>query len=643
MTTHNTELNEGYERFKEEWLTDIEEGSPSTLAKGIRFSTKLICQWLNIGEEDDTNEDFFINDGTGDGGIDIAYLSRGEDDNGISSNEGDTWYLFQSKYGTSRLNIFDEGSKIIDTLCGDSIRFSENSERLVEKIKTFLNRSSENDRLELVFATSDPLDTNERNRLEDIKIIGRKKLKFAGTFDVKEISIKTIWQQQENYSGPSINLEILGNFIDTGSDLIIGSIPIYDLYNFLDEYRRSSGDLNTIYDWNVRLYLGHGKNKINKGIKNTINEKPEMFGVYNNGITIVVSDLEKINNKKYQLSNPQIVNGCQTTKIIWNTLDGMYNSGGTGELYVNTNLEKSFVIAKIIKTTDKSLQKEITNFTNSQTGVRGQDFLALDDEFRQLAKEVEQKYNIFIEVQRGAWEAKQASNKQNPNINKLNYNGNDYMFELLKVYGAGWLSSPGPAWNKKDMFLPRGSIYEKIMSREEDIPFCADDIFAAYTLKNTATNCGFTDKKHPKAETRSKTRYVFYFVFVFILSNILKKYKGEKPLLSDLTCAIINLHSAGSISDNASAIFELCRVSCEAIDEYMTYDEDGNFSIFMEENYKGDFNTFLKSNNLGSKKHSPLLLNLLDDVNRVLSRPSVGQEKSPSEVIFETSRIVEDL
>lgn len=642
MTIHSMEQNEGYERFREEWLMDITAGSSSSVEKGIRFSKKLVRQWLDIGEEDNANESFFINDGPGDGGIDIAYLCRGEDDNGISGNEGDTWYLIQSKYGTSQLNVFDEGRKIIDTLCGSNSRLSENSERLVEKIKTFLKRSSENDRLELVIATSDPLDTNERNKLEDIKIIGRRKLEFAGTFDVKEISVKTIWQQQGNYLGPNINLKILGNFIDTDSNLIIGIIPIYNLYNFLDQYRKSSGDLDAIYDWNVRLYLGHGRNKINKGIKDTINNKPEMFGVYNNGITIVVSNFEKIGKEEYQLSDPQIVNGCQTTKIIWNTLDGMYNSGGTGELDVGTNLKKSFVIAKIIKTKEKSLQKEITKFTNSQTGVRGQDFLALEDEFRQLANEVGQKYNIFIEVQRGAWEAKQASDKQNPNINKLTYKGNDYIFDLLKVYGAGWLSSPGPAWNKKDMFLPQGSIFEKIMSREEDIPFGVDDIFAAYILKKAAANYGFGDKRHPKAGTRSKTTYVFYFVFVFILSNILKKYKKERPLRSELTQAIINLDSAGSTSDNTSAISELYRVSIEAIDEYMTDDEDTTSSIFKEENYKGDLNTFLKSNNLGNDKHSPLLLDLLNDMNRVLSRPSVGQEKSPSEIIFETSRTVEN-
>lgn len=637
MTMHST--NEEYERFREEWLMDITDNSDTSVEKGIKFSTKLICQWLDIGEEDDANEDFFINDGPGDGGIDIAYLCHGEDDNGISGNEGDTWYLIQSKYGTSELNILQEGAKIIDTLCEDRSNLSEASKRLVKKLKTFREKSSESDRLELVIATTNPLNENERRELDKIKVIGREKLRFAGTFDVKEVSVWTIWQQQDQSLEPDIHVDIEGEFIDSNFGLIVGIVPIYNLYVFLDQYRKNTGDLNQIYDENVRLHLG--KNKINKGIEDTIYKNPSMFGVYNNGITVVVSDYKKVRGKKHQLSNPHIVNGCQTTMTIWNTLDTMYNSGGTGELDVDVNLENSCVIAKIVKVQGKDILREITKFTNSQTGVRDQDFLALEDKFKRWSTEADEKYDIFLEIQRGAWDAKKAHDRKTPHSKKpyTSYKGHDYTFELLKVYGAGWLSVPGPAWNKKNLFLPGGEIYEKIMSRENDNPFGVDDILAAYILKKLATDNGFGKKSHPKVQARGKTKYVFYFAFIFILSEIYKKHTGSKPLLSELTQAIINLNSA----DDTSAISELCHVSCEAIDEYMTEDKDKNLSIFMEKDYEGDFNTFLKSYNLGKREHSPLLLDLLNDMNRVLSRPSAGQEKSPSEVIFETSRTVENL
>ena len=68
-----------YEQFREEWLAEIKEANLSPLAKGRRFATKLITQWLGVTADDN---DFVICDGSGDGGIDIAYLQRADSDPG---------------------------------------------------------------------------------------------------------------------------------------------------------------------------------------------------------------------------------------------------------------------------------------------------------------------------------------------------------------------------------------------------------------------------------------------------------------------------------------------------------------------------------------------------------------------------------
>jgi hypothetical protein len=65
---------------------------------------------------------------------------------------------------------------------------------------------------------------------------------------------------------------------------------------------------------NVRNYLR--KTKINKEIVNTIKESPADFWLYNNGITIVCDDFEE-KNYELRLQTPQIVNGCQTARSIW--------------------------------------------------------------------------------------------------------------------------------------------------------------------------------------------------------------------------------------------------------------------------------------------------------------------------------------
>jgi hypothetical protein len=72
-----------------------EDESRSPLDKGRLFGTKIIAQWLSVTTDDD---DFVICDGSGDGGIDIAYLKHSDlDDDDGNSEEGDTYYIVQSK------------------------------------------------------------------------------------------------------------------------------------------------------------------------------------------------------------------------------------------------------------------------------------------------------------------------------------------------------------------------------------------------------------------------------------------------------------------------------------------------------------------------------------------------------------------
>ena len=152
-------------------------------------------QWLGVTTDDD---DFIVCDGAGDGGIDIAYLKRADidtenqDDN---SEEGDTWYLVQSKYGTAFVGsdtILAEGNKVIETLLGQNRRLSHDTRLLLEKLDVFRQQASDADRIVLVFATTDPISQQDREALNNIKIIARERI--TPNFDVEELSLRTIWE-----------------------------------------------------------------------------------------------------------------------------------------------------------------------------------------------------------------------------------------------------------------------------------------------------------------------------------------------------------------------------------------------------------------------------------------------------------------
>jgi len=276
MTTKQTI---SFEDFKEDWLKDVISGNPSTVELGNRFSKKIIMQWLDFNED---NDDIFFCDGSGDGGIDIAYLQRGDasEDN---SNEGDTWYLIQSKHGsafTGTETLLIESQKVLNTLDGKTKKLSSLTSDLVEKLHTFRTSASAKDKLILVFATHDPLTEEQKRALNDIKNMGRARL--GSLFDTDAVSIETIYQRvEENLSQyKKYIVPFTANLVPSGNDLLVGSVKLINLFHFLKNYRNETGDLDLLYEKNVRKFLGSGR-RVNAGIAATLKENPERFGLYN--------------------------------------------------------------------------------------------------------------------------------------------------------------------------------------------------------------------------------------------------------------------------------------------------------------------------------------------------------------------------
>ena len=193
-----------FDQFCEEWLSEFREGDMSSFEKGRDFALKLVSEWLEVDPDD---VDFVLLDGSGDGGIDIAHLRRSEidDDN---SQDGDIWRLIQSKYGTAfqgRDTIFKEGQKVIQTLTRSKAGLSGTSRQFLQKLNTFIKQASpERDRIILVFATQYPLSEADREALEDIRVLGRKRI--GPLFDVEDVSLKNIWANLDDTSQPPYSL-----------------------------------------------------------------------------------------------------------------------------------------------------------------------------------------------------------------------------------------------------------------------------------------------------------------------------------------------------------------------------------------------------------------------------------------------------
>ena len=618
-----------YEQFREEWLDEIANDDLSSFDKGLRFGVKLITQWLDVTTDDD---DLVICDGAGDGGIDIAYLQRTDNDFEERDNdtaiEGHTWYLVQSKYGTAFTGadtILEEGSKVIRTLRGETQHLSATSLQLLQKLNLFRQQASDADRIILVFATTDPITQQDRQVLDDIKLIGRERV--IQNFDVEEVSLLTIWEALEGIESPKLSVPVKGQFVEQYSGLLVGTVSLFELFEFLKSYHSRTGDLDKIYEKNVRRFLGN-KKKINKGIAKTLSENPEKFGLYNNGITIVVSNYSKSSNDGTVVMNdPYIVNGCQTTRTIWQILDSKLNAGGTGhDTAMETWKERAKrggVVTKIVRS-DEAEITNITRFTNSQNSVREQDFIALHSGFQNWAADMAREYGIFLEIQRGATESRKAWEKQHPEEQSFN----DYVnaFDLIKVYGAGWLGSPGLAFGKNAPFLPNGSIYERIVLRgDTEAAFGAPDLYTAYKLKRVADKVGFG--RNANQPSRRQSRFLFYYIFMSMLGNIilLTPELGQPDVpASALTNALIKL----SVTDAEVQLNVLRAAAVGLLDQYLTVGSDNSAhkeTSFIE-THNGDLNAFLKADNLGKANHSPLLRQSLAVHNASLTSIPMSME-----------------
>ena len=151
-------------------------------------------------------------------------------------------------------------------------------------------------------------------------------------------------------------------------DAYLAIIPGITLAKIYKQYQQ------VLLEKNVRAFLQF-KGKVNKEIRRTLREKPDMFFSYNNGISTTASEIEtkEIDGMLYitRLYDWQIVNGGQTTASIAASLTDK-----------EVDLSKVFVPMKISVIRDAEhddeIIKSISISANSQTAIKNSDFSAND-------------------------------------------------------------------------------------------------------------------------------------------------------------------------------------------------------------------------------------------------------------------------
>lgn len=125
-----------------------------------------------------------------------------------------------------------------------------------------------------------------------------------------------------------------------------------------------------IYEENVRAFLG-SENLVNQKIRQTLLDpkRKDKFAIFNNGITIISPNV-KVQNDRISMENYQIVNGCQTSNMLFEC-----------RKYIDHN---AMLTVKIIEATDPDVIADIVKATNSQSKVDDSQFLSFSPFVRRL-------------------------------------------------------------------------------------------------------------------------------------------------------------------------------------------------------------------------------------------------------------------
>jgi len=478
LQENNNQPLEGFSENIKQSLIDYSESAKNEVEKGKNFLQWVLTRVFEATEDDAADA---IVDGANDLGID-AYLPVDFSENKIR--------LFQSKYGTSHS--------------------AEAISKFREDVKKLIKRDVTKMRPELAHLVT---QIREKNLKVECCYVTDQKVEFQNEkyFEVVDIDeiIRRLWSRIKKPAAgkkSSIKLEKMLRHENT----ILGVMKLRELSDFIIKNR------DYVFESNIRQWMQF-KTMINKGIRETLQNVPDKFFYYNNGITIVVADFEERENNSLILNAPQIVNGAQTSNSILDRAKRTHNLDGS-------------ITVTIIKADDEKDLNNITKYRNSQNSVRGKDLVSLMD-FHKSIKSQLKNLCYFYEIQAGSFDSKtksqQSEYKGDVIFNKylpVNHKKVIVAKDAIQALVAGIEQRPTEAYSSPAQFLPRGSKYDEVFN--ENLKDEYRLLFYPYLVKEYAK---MVQKYGKRGGHKTKRYATLFFVAVYfrILHRNILETKGD--------------------------------------------------------------------------------------------------------------------
>lgn len=337
-----------------------------------------------------------------------------------------------------------------------------------------------------------------------------------------------------------------------------------------DEYLKlicnKDGNLQRmIFERNVRDY--QGSNTVNIEITNAVNdvELNSMFALLNNGITIVAKSVTSRGQEVFIIEDYQIVNGCQTSHVLYNNKDKI--TSGT------------WIPIKLIATKDDLVTNAITKATNNQTEIDKLDFESSKPFHAQLeeyysAYPVQNEQKIYFERRRGQYSDYNISMDQIITIE-----------EQAKSYIAMKYDEPHSAfltiWNQRKS-KEDGKVEEEGKSKDyRKMIFQDSDVLSEYYLSGYAQ---YTVRKLFNSKRLGDELFNFRYHAIWMFKA---KYgsRSKKNKADDCSKKLLSM-----LLDQGQGQAEFIQIASELknyIEEYISLqsDSDSSSNIFRQKDF----------------------------------------------------------
>lgn len=280
-----------------------------------------------------------------------------------------------------------------------------------------------------------------------------------------EYEIMEIENPKEYVDEAVIQLDAPNNLMRFGAEeSLIVNISAMSLKNLYEQY-----GYRGLFAQNLRYYVKNAK--IDGNIVESIQEHPENFWYYNNGVILICDDYI-IEGKQILVQNFSIINGGQTTKLV-----------GETEFY-----KDFFIQCKIIKNkyeSDNDRLEFIANVaeaTNTQKPIKDKDLIANRIEQRLLKKQLADA-GVYCQIKRG----EKVNKKLYPAAWQNTTNEELGQFLLSFVY-----QKPGTARGSKASICGNHERYNLLFNKKYNSGFLSDllkikafyKLWANYVKKN---------------------------------------------------------------------------------------------------------------------------------------------------------------